>query len=133
MLLANPEVAITVVDLFSLPYASACFDYLDGRFPGRLVRIRGDSREVVPQLSGEKFDLVHIDGGKEMTLQDDLANTRPLVSEEHVLIIDDTQNVALNSILAAQETAGILRFDMFAEANAEAQSCRWKHKIGRFR
>jgi len=132
ILLANPQIKISIVDLFTSPYAEACFDYLNRCFPGRLVSLKGDSRDVLPRLSGQKFDLVHVDGGKELTLKEDLCNVAALVEDDHALVIDDTQNVVLNNVLKQHEDLGVVDHRAFFAANATAESRRWKHKICRF-
>lgn len=132
MLLANSELHVTAVDRLDHRYTRACFDYLAAAFPGRIDLIAGDSLEVLPRLPRDAFDLVHLDGGKEVTIARDLAATRQLVKRDHVLVIDDTQNAALNAVVDAAESQGSLDFSPFAEANARSRRSRWRHRLGRF-
>ena len=74
MLLANRYTKVTVIDTCQHAYTEACFSYLDRCFPGRLKMIKGDSTKVIHRLNGEKFDLIHYDGGKEKTISEDLKN-----------------------------------------------------------
>ena len=130
-LLANPHSKIVAVDL-PQPYTQACFDYLNAVFPGRLTLIPGDSREVLPKLQGQVFDLVHIDGGKEKTIADDLAALRRLVADDHMLVIDDTQNVRLDTVVAEHAQRGDIEFGAFATSTERSRRARWTHKLGRF-
>lgn len=132
MLLANSSSKLTVVDLLDRPYASECFDYLNAMFPGRLSLVAGDSRNVLAGLAPESFDLIHYDGGKERTILSDLTATRALVTDDHVLVIDDTQNQALDSAVSDACTKGELSLDAFASDNCAGASRKWKHKLGRF-
>ena len=66
MLLENPEVRITAVDIGSHAYSRPCADVLAREFGGRLRFLWGDSRTVLEAsegLAARDFDLVHIDGG----------------------------------------------------------------------
>lgn len=131
-LLSNPLSNLTVVDLLNHPYAQDCFDYLNTEFPGRLHLICGDSRTVLESLAGQVFDLIHLDGGKELTITSDLSLTRGLAAPDHVIVIDDTQNLNLNALLTQFADTGHLSFKAFNRMNQHADKPRWKHKIGRF-
>ena len=131
-LLSNPLSKLTVVDLLTHPYAQDCFDYLNTEFPSRLHLICGDSRTVLESLSGQEFDLIHLDGGKELTITSDLSLTRGLAAPDHVIVIDDTQNLNLNALLTQFADTGHLSFRAFNRMNQHAEKPRWKHKIGRF-
>jgi len=90
ILLANKDTKITIIDTCQHIYTEDCFSYLDRTFPGRLKLIKGDSTKVIKFLCGEKFDLIHYDGGKENTISEDLKNSFDLVEDDHILLIDDT-------------------------------------------
>jgi precorrin-6B methylase 2 len=132
MLLSNPALHITCVDRLEYAYTRACFDELAARFPGRLELVPGDSLEVLPRLARAHFDLVHLDGGKEKTIAADLAALRSVVSRDHVLVIDDTQNAALNAVVQSASSTGELDEFPFSEANARSRRSRWRHRIARF-
>jgi O-methyltransferase len=131
-LLASPHSKLTIVDTFQLPYTQKCFDYLRSMFPGRLEMIAGDSRDVLPTLSGGHFDLIHYDGGKEKTLEADLNNSRNLVDHDHVLVIDDIQNQKVNEILQQFEGSKFLNSKAFNKENIFSSKRKWKHQLGRF-
>lgn len=130
-LLCNPECRVTAVDTFEPSYSNACFDYLARVFPGRLTREQGDSRAVLPRLAGQAFDLVHLDGGKELTIRQDLAAIPGLVARDHLLVIDDTQNQALNDEVVAAVRQGDLQSGAFSHRNQCALSRRWTHLMSR--
>lgn len=133
MLLANPKARLTVLDPMQLPYARPCFDYLQRMFPGRLTLESGVTPEALPGLQGRRFDLVHLDGGKEKTIREDLAGLGPLLARDHVLVIDDTQNAQLAEVVTEHEEAGSLDATPFRDMNDRAQRARWTHRICRLR
>ena len=132
-LLANPEAKITALDLPDHACARKCADYLRSAFPGRVTFVEGDSRTVLPQLDAGEFDLIHFDGGKDKTISADLDAARRLVADDHILVIDDTQNARLNDIVVEQENRGDLVTSPFRDANQRACRSRWTHKIARFK
>ncbi|MDK3016490.1 class I SAM-dependent methyltransferase [Pseudodonghicola flavimaris] len=132
MLLANPTSRLTIVDPLEFVHTRACFKYLDAMFPGRLELIEGYSTDVLPRLPKEKYDLVHLDGGKEKTIAADLELLRPLVARDHVLCIDDTQNAALNAEVNRWIAAGRLETGGFEEMIAASHRARWTHAIARY-
>lgn len=131
MLLANPRLHVTCVDRLDHSYARSCFDYVASQFPGRIDLVPGDSVEVLPRLPHASFDLIHLDGGKEKTIVQDLSAARHLVTPDHVLVIDDTHNAALNAAVDASAMRGDLDLFSFAEANARARKSRWHHRLAR--
>ena len=61
MLLANPNLKITTIDMVE-KYSKASTDYLQNEFPNAKIKfIKGNSLDVLPKLN-DKFDLFHIDG-----------------------------------------------------------------------
>ena len=62
MLLGNPELKITSIDLVD-KYALPSINVLRKRFPKSEIEfIHGDSLKVLPGITTPKFDLFHIDG-----------------------------------------------------------------------
>lgn len=132
MLLTHQNAEITVIDTCLHPYTEACFVYLNRTFPGRLKLIKGDSRTVVCQLKGQKFDLIHYDGGKEKTIGDDLRNTIDLVEDDHVLLIDDTQNTELETIVFKLKDEGVIELSRYQALSKRTDGYRWRHAIATF-
>ena len=132
MLLANPDTRITIIDTCQHSYTEKCFDYLDGLFPGRLQLIKGDSTKVIQTLSGRKFDLIHYDGGKEKTIREDLMNSIPLVEDDHILIIDDTQNRILESIINELEEENVIDLSEYQALSKRTERYKWRHAIATF-
>ncbi len=131
-LLANPHSAITVIDPLEMPYARACFTYLDSVFPGRLSLLEGYSQDLLPTLSGRTFDLIHIDGGKDKTIEGDLSAVRPLAAPGHVLAIDDTHNAGVNEVAMAWQNRGDIETSPFEEMNNRSLMSRWTHRVARY-
>ena len=62
MLLSNPTMRITCVDLGEHSYTLPCYLNLKARFGNRIHFILGDSTKILPLLD-ECYDVIHIDGG----------------------------------------------------------------------
>ena len=132
MLLANKTTKITIIDTCQHPYTEECFNYLDRGFPGRLKLIKGDSTNVIQELAGEKFDLIHYDGGKEKTISDDLKNTIALVQDDHILLIDDTQNKELEDIVFKLEDEKVIELITYRALSKRTNKYKWRHVIATF-
>lgn len=132
VLLVNNRANVTVVDTCQHPYTEACFNYFDMLFPDRIKLLKGNSVDVLRNISGEKFDLVHYDGGKEKTILHDLELTRELVLPNHVLVIDDTQNEKLNTIVRECERNGLIDLHGYSELTERLKDYKWKHAIATF-
>jgi predicted O-methyltransferase YrrM len=132
MLLANQNTRITVIDTCQHVYTEECFSYLDRQFPGRLKLIKGDSTKVIHELNGEKFDLIHYDGGKDKTIDQDLKNSVNLVDDDHVLVIDDTQNNKLEEIILRLEEEKIIELSKHRTLSKMTDKYKWRHVIATF-
>lgn len=64
MLLANPMISITAIDIGIWPHTRLCVDYLNKHFGHRIHYIEGDSAKVLEQLCIRlaPYDLIHLDG-----------------------------------------------------------------------
>ena len=63
VLLSNPEIKVTSVDIAKHGYVDECVRILKERFGERFTFIRGDSKIVLPKLKCPYgFDMIHIDG-----------------------------------------------------------------------
>ena len=132
MLLAKPTSKLTIIDPLELPHARKSFDYLNAMFPGRLTLLPGFSTDRLPELARASFDLVHLDGGKDKTIASDLELLRPLVTADHILCIDDTQNENLSAEVERWKARGDLDTTGFEAMNAASRQSRWTHCIARF-
>lgn len=61
MLLANPRMRITCIDICEWDHTPECVAYLNSAFDNRVVFIKGSSIDVLPLLTAQ-FDLIHVDG-----------------------------------------------------------------------
>jgi O-methyltransferase len=132
MLIANRNLVLTCVDRLDYPYSLDCFAYLSAAFPGRLKMIPGDSVDILPTLKPTSYDLVHLDGGKEKTMVNDLSALRQLVEDDHVIIIDDTNNSAIDSIILSAASVGDINLFSFSNLNTKVKKSRWHHKLVQF-
>ncbi len=129
MLLANPNLKIKCIDTCAHPYTEACFKYLEKVFPDRLDLIKGNSVEVLPKLQGEMYDVIHLDGGKDATIEKDISYCQHLVTDDHLVIVDDTQNIKLDACLQEFQRNNIIEFSSNESLWKRTDASKWKHKI----
>lgn len=58
MLMTNPNVNITCVDLGEHSYRQPCLEWLLTQFPNRIQYFEGDSREILPKLIETKIHMI---------------------------------------------------------------------------
>ena len=132
-LLANTTSKITIIDPAEYEHTRDCITYLKRMFPDRIVYIEGFSTEILHTLPPGKFDFVHLDGGKDKTIQTDLDLLKPLVVRDHVICIDDMQNSGVRAEVERRIKVGDLITDEFNIINCKSeQASRWKHSTARF-
>jgi predicted O-methyltransferase YrrM len=89
ILIANPTIKLTCVDIGHHRYTIPCFQQLKKDFGDRIELLIGDSREVVPTIN-DTFDLVHIDGGHSLNVAEkDITNTYNLLNNNAIIVMDD--------------------------------------------
>ena len=85
---------VTSFDLCEHKYTKECLSYLQKKYPDQLKVICGDSTKTVPKYTGERFDLIFIDGGHFGNIPDqDIANTLKFLakkdSNKSIILMDD--------------------------------------------
>ena len=81
MLLANPKIQITAIDI-SEKYAKPSLEYLQKQFPNSKINfIKNDSLKVLSNLK-DKFDLFHVDG----------THTHEVISKEFLFLLNLRKN-----------------------------------------
>jgi len=89
MLLTNPNIVITCVDLGEHKYTIPCYKKLKETFGERIHLIIGDSTETL-QYINNVYDLIHIDGGHTIEVANsDIINSYRLSKKGTILIMDD--------------------------------------------
>lgn len=131
-LLANRHSKLTIIDPEEFGHVRACIDYLRSVFPGRVTFVPGYSTDVLTSLPAVSFDLVHLDGGKDKTIARDMDLLKPLVSHDHVLCIDDTQNAGVQAEVTRRCDTGEIDVTPFEALIAASRQSRWTHCIARF-
>ena len=100
ILLSNPDIYLTCVDIAWHRYTIPCYKQIKKDFGDRIQLLVGDSRAVVPTIVDE-FDLVHIDGGHSLDIaRSDIINTNKLLKKNSVIIMDDVNINDKNHTLA---------------------------------
>jgi len=100
ILLSNPDIKLTCVDIGWHKYVIPCYEQIKKDFGDRIQLLIGDSRNIVPIIH-DKFDLVHIDGGHSLDIAEcDIINTNKLLMNNAVIIMDDVNINDTNHSLA---------------------------------
>jgi predicted O-methyltransferase YrrM len=88
MLLTNPYLYITCIDLGDHTYTLPCYQKIKETFGERIHIILGDSTKTLSSIQGE-YDLIHIDGGHSTFIAtSDIVHSYRL-SKRTILIMDD--------------------------------------------
>lgn len=95
ILSAKPDVTLVSFDIATHSYIDAAKEYIDMKYPGRHILVKGDSVVSIPKYvhdnPGTKFDLIFIDGCHEFRYAiTDLMNCRSLAHKDTIVILDDT-------------------------------------------
>ena len=89
MLLSNPNVKVTSIDLAEHKYTIPCYDKMKETFGDRIKIIIGDSTKVLTNIN-ETYDLIHIDGGHLIEVaESDIINSYRLSRCGTIIIMDD--------------------------------------------
>jgi lipopolysaccharide biosynthesis glycosyltransferase len=89
MLISNPNLHITCIDLGIHNYTIPCYMKIKEIFGDRINLIIGDSTKILPALT-DIYDLIHIDGGHEtMIANSDIINSYKLSKNGTIIIMDD--------------------------------------------
>lgn len=90
MLLTNPHLHMTCVDLGEHRYTRPCFEAIEKMFPGRVEIHLGDSMKVMPTIQKTDYDFVHIDGCHLVPIaESDIIHSYRIARKGGILIFDD--------------------------------------------
>lgn len=129
MLTANPQLKLTIIDPFEAPYSAACFEYLQKAFPGRINLLSGFSNDFYDKDLAD-FDLIHLDGGKEKTILNDLTWISNKSVSGCTVVVDDTHNLGV--LKALQHAIAIDDFyvtELQLLLNERVKCEKWPHMV----
>ena len=114
---ANPNLHLLCFDMCYHKYTQPCVEYLASKYS--VTFVPGDSRNTTFRVPGEKYDLIHVDGGhsKELAFKD-IINTRYVAHEKTLLIIDDADYTQITDIIDFLISCNVLK-----EVNYESINC----------
>jgi predicted O-methyltransferase YrrM len=89
MLLSNPTLKITCIDIAEHEYTIPCFIKLRETFGDRINILIGDSALALQTLNN-KYDMIHIDGGHSIQVaENDIINSYRLSKQGTIIIMND--------------------------------------------
>lgn len=99
---SNPNISVTSFDICYHRYTQYCANYIKNlKYNFRLIK--GNSLLTLKQFNiknNHKIDLIHIDGGHDIRIaKNDIINCKKFASDKTLLIIDDTNNISINSLI----------------------------------
>lgn len=98
MLISNPKMRITCIDLGEHKYTVPCYKKLKEIFNDRINIILGDSTKTLKNIISV-YDLIHIDGGHTTEVANmDIINSYRLSKKGTILIMDDYDFYNLHSL-----------------------------------
>mgnify|MGYP000042871387 CR=1 FL=1 len=90
MLMANPTLRITAIDICHWDHTEPCVAELNSRFGDRISLIKGYSHDILPTLDRSRFNLIHIDGDHQFhVLVQDTRLSIPLALPGATYVFDD--------------------------------------------
>jgi lipopolysaccharide biosynthesis glycosyltransferase len=89
MLMSNPRLCLTCLDLGEHKYTQPCFEKLKDTYGDRINLVIGDSKDTFKEIQN-KFDLIHIDGGHSTdAAESDIINAYRVSKQGSIIIMDD--------------------------------------------
>ena len=89
MLLSNPNINITCIDICEHTYTLLCYKKIKETFGDRINIIIGDSTQTLLNIN-EEYDLIHIDGGHSPNIcTSDIINSYRLSKSGTIIIMND--------------------------------------------
>lgn len=123
LLLAEPGCRVTCVDVCGWSHTARCVRYLRDQFPGRVVLLEGDSRDVLPVVHAE-FDLVHVDGDHSLEgAKADMLQAARLAHPGTTFVFDDYCDGIARAVDELAHTFEVV----------EVPSCPWRNCVARLR
>ena len=113
MLLSNPHLHLTSVDISVNPYVEPCASYILDQFPDRFTFIKSSSSNYFSSLDSKfPFDLIHLDGGHDFsTAFADLRSISSLTSHSSspaaTLLVDDMNDESVSDACAPFIRSGL--------------------------
>lgn len=94
VLIANPSVKVTCVDICCWSHTKKCVDYLNTNFNNRITLIAGDSLKILPTICDGPYDVIHIDGDHSNyeRVKSDIVQAYRLSKPNTTFIFDDYQD-----------------------------------------
>lgn len=128
MLLSNPNIKLTCVDIGIHKYVIPCYNQLKEDFGNRIELIIGDSTVVLPNLinNHNKYELIHIDGCHEVDIAEkDIINTQLLSIPGKTVIIMDDLNISEYHYSLVQMWIKYINKFKYNEVDFPLFYCRW--------
>lgn len=98
MLMTNPNITLTCVDLGNHMYTVPCYEKIKEFYGDRINLIIGNSVNTLPNLT-DCYDLIHIDGGHDdFVATNDIVNCYHLSKNRTILIMDDYDFTNLHAL-----------------------------------
>jgi len=102
LLLSNPDLHYTAIDICEHKYTKPCFDYLREQFGQRVKLVEGNSLDTLPYVlhRNADFDAYIIDGGHGLEVAEaDLLSTIAHAKRGSVICVDDTNQPYLRLLV----------------------------------
>jgi hypothetical protein len=117
MLLSNPTIHIECIDICIWSHTEKCVEYLNRVFNNRVTLRKGDSRVVLPTMTGQ-FDLIHVDGSHDISvIREEMNYMSRLETNNSVYVFDD------------YDTPGLSEYIHTTFKNVHVAQCPWRNCI----
>ena len=127
MLLANPDLVITCIDICVWSHTEKCVEYLNGAFGNRVTLHKGATLDVLPSILAqqENWDLAHIDGTHEIdVIRQEFSMVKTRLVKDAIVIFDDYSTPGLAHEIHNVWSASLGVIDI--------PNCLWPHCVTRY-
>ncbi len=119
MLMANPLLQYTGIDICEYEFTEKCICYLQDAFPGRVQFIRGNSVDAMQGLDLQTYDMVHLDGDHGSIIKQETAMVLKAGNKNVQIVYDDYDSSGVQETLREFTQLHIIRI-----ANCSWRNCR---------
>jgi hypothetical protein len=96
LLLSNPDLCLTCIDICIHKYTIPCYQKLKELFGNRINLLNGSSNDIMPHLIENTYDFIHIDGSHDYNIaNNDILYSIKVAKNNAILIMDDTNQETL--------------------------------------
>lgn len=113
MLISNPQLHMTCIDLGEHSYTRPCYEAIEKMFPNRITLLIGNSKDILPTIQKTDYDFVHMDGSYDKNvIESDIQQSYRILKRGGIIIFNDYdvkhRNKTFNQYMKLYHMKGII-------------------------